>query len=113
MRACGGDADCASAHCALGRCISCGDGVRDGSESDVDCGGDLCAPCAVGNACGMNRDCRSGACEKGTCIACALGFGPPRLPTGAAPLSVVAADLDGDGKPDLAFANWTDGTASV
>ena len=44
------NSDCASGlFCVGGRCgaTTCGDGVKSGSESDVDCGGRLCAPCAA------------------------------------------------------------------
>ena len=34
-------------------------------------------------------------------------------PAGATPTSVLAADLDGDGKPDLAVANTSGDTVSV
>ena len=42
---CGVDADCASGMCKAtapseqALCISCGDGVKNGDESDTDCGG--------------------------------------------------------------------------
>src|SRR5579885_216056 len=35
----------------------CFDGTRDGDETDVDCGGATCAPCAAGEACRLDRDC--------------------------------------------------------
>jgi hypothetical protein len=42
---------------------SCTDGVQDGAESDVDCGGGTCPPCAVGKMCLIDADCASGACD--------------------------------------------------
>lgn len=45
---------------------SCFDGVRDGPESDVDCGGD-CPPCERGDRCASARDCYSGRCAEGEC----------------------------------------------
>lgn len=41
---------------------SCEDGVRNGEEVDVDCGGD-CGGCAVGQFCSRNEDCASGVCD--------------------------------------------------
>jgi len=35
------------------------------------------------------------------------------FPAGTTPYSIVAPDLNGDGKPDMIIANWDDGTASV
>lgn len=50
----------------------CENGVVDGDESDVDCGG-TCDVCADGRACGDPADCASGICEDGTCVAEPLG----------------------------------------
>ncbi len=44
----------------------CTDGVLDGSESDIDCGG-VCAPCGIGRACFVPGDCASGACVNNIC----------------------------------------------
>ena len=44
----------------------CFDGQRDGTETDVDCGG-ACAPCEYGDACIEWRDCLTGRCGAGTC----------------------------------------------
>ena len=41
---------------------SCTDGVRNGSELDVDCGGPSCPPCADGKKCVTDTDCQSGIC---------------------------------------------------
>jgi hypothetical protein len=38
---------------------SCTDGQRNGDESDVDCGGSLCAPCGLDLLCDAQRDCVS------------------------------------------------------
>jgi hypothetical protein len=62
-------ADCASAHCGptangqgcLGLPTSCGDGVQDNDETDVDCGGS-CPPCFAGRSCKQGGDCDSGVC---------------------------------------------------
>ncbi|GBG25286.1 Zinc metalloproteinase-disintegrin-like [Hondaea fermentalgiana] len=35
----------------------CSNGVLDGSESDVDCGGDFCYPCTAGKICATDDDC--------------------------------------------------------
>lgn len=48
---------------------ACADGLRDGLESDVDCGG-ACDGCADGLACGVDADCLNGRCEAGTCTSC-------------------------------------------
>lgn len=48
---------------------SCEDGVRNGSETDVDCGGDTCAPCARGMSCEEASDCATGECRARRCVA--------------------------------------------
>lgn len=58
---------------------TCTDAVRNGGESDVDCGGP-CAACADGRGCSSEADCVSGVCDDGVCVAtsaaptCADGF---------------------------------------
>ncbi|MSP59897.1 MAG: hypothetical protein EXR72_06070 [Myxococcales bacterium] len=62
-RACRGDGDCASGACEGGRCAgSCTDHLRDGRESDLDCGGGRCPRCGHGLRCASGSDCRSGLC---------------------------------------------------
>lgn len=45
----------------------CNDGVKNGAESDVDCGGPTCGKCANGKACGASGDCQSNMCNGGVC----------------------------------------------
>ena len=47
---------------------SCSNGVRDGAETDVDCGGGTCPPCANGRACSISSDCVSLVCSGGVCM---------------------------------------------
>jgi hypothetical protein len=49
---------------------TCDDGVRNGRETGVDCGGGSCEACALGQACAIDADCESGNCNGSTC-------GPP------------------------------------
>jgi hypothetical protein len=57
--------------CAGGACASpsCTDGVRNGVETDVDCGGTACGKCATGKACLASADCLSFVCPGGLCAA--------------------------------------------
>ena len=80
--------------------------------------------CNDGDACTVADTCQTGVCVAGapmvcnggaSCVAGAclappcnggLGFpGPPVVQVGTNPSSVTAADLNGDGKPDLVVAN--------
>jgi plastocyanin len=54
---------------------SCSNGVLDGDETAVDCGGS-CVPCADGSTCLSPLDCQSGVCAGVTC-------GPPGPSCGA------------------------------
>ena len=45
---------------------TCVDGVKNFSETDLDCGG-LCGDCADGAICVAATDCRSGLCRAGRC----------------------------------------------
>lgn len=44
----------------------CHDGIRDGEESDVDCGGS-CRACTTNKTCGAPTDCDSEQCDAGLC----------------------------------------------
>lgn len=59
----------ACVNCALAcaaPAASCTDGAKNGTETDVDCGGS-CAPCAAGMQCLANTDCSSASCVGGVC----------------------------------------------
>ena len=46
----------------------CGDGSRNGGETDVDCGGSSCGPCVTGRRCAVAADCVTGTCSSGICV---------------------------------------------
>lgn len=48
---------------------SCHDDVRNGQETDVDCGGPECVACELGQGCELDTDCPFRAvCEEGECV---------------------------------------------
>ncbi len=51
-----------------GNCVpaSCTDGLHNGNETDVDCGGPFCPACANGKDCMIPQDCLSKFCDSGT-----------------------------------------------
>src|SRR5439155_20757685 len=54
---------------------SCDDRTTDGDESDVDCGGATCPPCAANHYCRVAADCCSGYCIADHCVkSCDNGF---------------------------------------
>jgi len=65
-------ADCRDGVCdpQTGLCAdpSCTDGVKNGPETDVDCGGP-CVACDDGRRCVLSRDCKSAVCQAGVCQA--------------------------------------------
>jgi hypothetical protein len=100
------DPDCAEFTCFFDSCPSgslcgsdglcyphCFNGVQDGGEGDVDCGGACAARCATGQHCWTNPDCESNLCVDGVCAAAASPSGP--LP----PDTTVTEVLDGSGIP--------------
>ncbi len=66
---CRSDGECPDRYmCASGGiCIACIDNIRNGTETDTDCGGSSCPACADGKACAGNSDCLTGNCESGIC----------------------------------------------
>jgi hypothetical protein len=63
------DSDCVSCACEGYTCVlaRCDNGVQDGCEADVDCGGP-CPPCGVGQACRVKADCTLYNCVEGVCV---------------------------------------------
>ncbi len=57
--------------CIQGSCLPthCRDKVTDDGETDVDCGGSVCLPCASNKMCNASTDCFSQVCMGGTCLA--------------------------------------------
>lgn len=51
---------------------TCTDGVQNGTETDVDCGGSSCPRCADGKKCSTRNDCASALCVGGVCKSCAV-----------------------------------------
>jgi hypothetical protein len=49
----------------------CRDGVKNGSETDVDCGGGTCPRCGAGQICNSRDDCATGRCVSTVCQQCA------------------------------------------
>jgi hypothetical protein len=63
--------------CRAGRCVdsppaaTCSDGIRNGNESDVDCGGS-CGRCPNGKRCTGPNDCNTAFCVNGACGYCPM-----------------------------------------
>lgn len=49
---------------------TCDNGLQNGCETDVDCGGRNCGACANFQSCLVDLDCLSGMCPNGTCAEC-------------------------------------------
>ena len=71
---CAKNSDCKNNTCfgaGPGTCVSCGDAVKDGNETDIDCGGPACdaqgKTCGTTKGCVTGADCVSGYCAGGTC----------------------------------------------
>jgi len=47
---------------------TCIDGLKNGQESDIDCGGATCEGCFDGEGCVDGVDCASGFCDQHTCV---------------------------------------------
>jgi plastocyanin len=63
--------DCQSGSCVNNTCVaalpSCTDGMKNGVETDVDCGGPLCSKCPDTKACNLPSDCVTGFCTSNVC----------------------------------------------
>ncbi|MBI5534687.1 MAG: TonB-dependent receptor [Deltaproteobacteria bacterium] len=74
---------------ASGSCVAlCVDGVKDGAETDIDCGGGTCPACALGKLCSLPSDCASTFCT-GACVS-EITFRVLRVGDGSAALGGAA-----------------------
>ena len=55
-----------------GTCYACDDNIKNGNETDVDCGGSWCGACDAGQTCNTDSDCATNACDSKTkiCVSC-------------------------------------------
>lgn len=62
---CVANAQCPGAACVNNACVAvgCTDKIKDGTETDVDCGGTACPPCGAGKGCALAADCVSAVCS--------------------------------------------------
>jgi MYXO-CTERM domain-containing protein len=81
---------------------SCSDGVKNGDETDVDCGGATCNRCDESKGCSVNTDCLSTLCETAT-NQCAS----------RCPAAADKNDCDGDGLPNLTEDKSGDGVVDA
>jgi len=65
--ACSSDIDCSSGYCDLStltcKSPSCTDTIKNGYETDIDCGGSSCSKCDLGKKCKVFSDCESNYCN--------------------------------------------------
>jgi hypothetical protein len=71
-KACLAASDCKNGVCAgtprVCRAPSCSDGVKNGVETDVDCGGTCPTPCAPNKGCKLDADCTGNRCSGSVCL---------------------------------------------
>jgi hypothetical protein len=83
---------------------TCTDEIANGDETDVDCGGGECSPCAAGEQCATNADCAMEWCQSGVCTdppGKLLGKGDSV--SGSATVTVVQHKQNLSGPADLEF----------
>ena len=68
---CSSNADCilsgGTCDATTQMCVSCADGITNGDETDVDCGGSCSNACEAGKKCKVDKDCKNFDCASGQC----------------------------------------------
>ena len=98
---CKSGGECATGLCNAdnGQCLpaSAGNGKKDGTETDVDCGGNAAIPCADLKVCAAAADCKSDVCTASVCQV-------PTLTDGVKNGAETDVDCGGNGNPKCADA---------
>jgi hypothetical protein len=76
--------------------LSCKDGVLNGDETDVDCGGPDCKECSSGKKCEEPSDCQSRVCDDGVCAKAVCGDGVVNRPSEECDDGELNSDTDPD-----------------
>jgi hypothetical protein len=96
--------DCQSNACgSSGKCVmlgSCVDSVKNGTETDTDCGGS-CPACVDGKACTKKSDCSSNQCVTGLCVRQVTFQSAQSVSACSVPINLTVGDLNADGKSDI------------
>jgi hypothetical protein len=106
-------ADCTSTVCTVNKCLAtalaCVDTVKNGTETDVDCGGACATKCADTKSCKAAADCQGGTC---TNLVCQLPRDCTEVKTrnAAAASGKFTIDPDGAGNGVAPFSVWCDMT---
>jgi hypothetical protein len=102
-------ANCTSGVCVNNACETCTDGVKNGMETDVDCGG-TCLGCGLGKPCVVGTDCASGVCTASMCQGPVVLFtSPADGATAALETSPLAVTFSGAMSPASLTAQTTSG----
>lgn len=72
---------------------TCSDGIQDGNETDVDCGGGTCGRCAAGKTCKAPADCLTGECAMGKCVSNTMSWVDPLTGVCGAMISTTIAKI--------------------
>jgi Collagen triple helix repeat (20 copies) len=108
--ACSNGSACVNGNCALAT-ATCSDGIKNGSETGVDCGGGTCAPCGTGQSCLTGTDCQSGVCNN--LNVCSSGScGPGQSVCGSTCVNL-QSDLNNCGGCGIVCSNSSPCTAST
>jgi hypothetical protein len=79
---------------------SCSNTKRDGTETDVDCGGPFCGKCAGGKVCDTNADCTTDLCTNQRCVQ-PPSAAPTSMPTTEIQFKCSNGDHNGDTESDV------------
>ncbi|RYZ01928.1 MAG: DUF1929 domain-containing protein [Myxococcales bacterium] len=86
---------------------TCTDGLKNGTETAVDCGGSCSSKCATGQACSVSGDCATGTCAAGICQAASTAKVTAVLTLGDQWTGGYCANLKVTNASSAAITTWT------